>query len=321
MHTAIEMELPLGQLYTFHISHFEGISWVFSWNTPRNTKHSPYTFRISCEFRVLLMPQRNKPRNPVTFRTNADPGAKCKKRRKKSDLKYTAIHILFLAFCDRFGVFHDECITGLKHYSVFVGCGTNEYGDTRTTDRGIRWNVHVIRDGGEKGKTIRWRLNRCSRFAAQGMTVRHRVIWQYAKGFMIYWKISTWLFQNCVSICELQIAVGAQYTNLFTIFSAFRNFRGDGCLCLLTDNIWRIKWGPMPIITHPQASNKVWPGVNLLSLHWRSHDGSLCRRNYGDHILGLEGHFTSQIPPFGCQYHSDSNHSKFYDQFRSEIDY
>ncbi len=52
----------LGWLYTFCIS------LMFSQNTPRNTKHSLYTFRISCEFRVLLMLRKNKPQNPLTFR-------------------------------------------------------------------------------------------------------------------------------------------------------------------------------------------------------------------------------------------------------------
>ncbi len=37
----------------------------FSQNTLRNMKHSLYTFRISCEFRVLLMPRKNKPQNPL----------------------------------------------------------------------------------------------------------------------------------------------------------------------------------------------------------------------------------------------------------------
>ncbi len=68
----------------------------------QNTKQpSLYTFRISREFRVLLMPRKNKPQNPLTIRTNADSGAKCKKRKKrgvkceKSDAKYLAIHFLF----------------------------------------------------------------------------------------------------------------------------------------------------------------------------------------------------------------------------------
>ncbi len=48
-------------------------------------------FHISCEFRVLLMPQKNKPRNPLTFRTNLDPGAQCCEMRKKwhEILRYT----------------------------------------------------------------------------------------------------------------------------------------------------------------------------------------------------------------------------------------
>ncbi len=65
-----------GQPYTFRISR------MFLRNTPQNMKHSLYTFRISCEFRVLLMPRKNKPRNPLTFRANANPGAKCCEMRK-----------------------------------------------------------------------------------------------------------------------------------------------------------------------------------------------------------------------------------------------
>ncbi len=61
----------LGRLYTFHISQ------MFLRNTRQNTKHPLYTFRISCEFRVLLMPRKNIPRNPLTFRANANPDAKC----------------------------------------------------------------------------------------------------------------------------------------------------------------------------------------------------------------------------------------------------
>ncbi len=63
-------------LYTFHILHYAGISLVFLRNTPQNTKHSPYTFHISRKFRVLLIPQKNKSRNPLTFFVNADPGVK-----------------------------------------------------------------------------------------------------------------------------------------------------------------------------------------------------------------------------------------------------
>ncbi len=45
-------------------------------------KHSPYTFHISCEFRVLLIQQKNKPQSPSTFRANADTGTKCCEMRK-----------------------------------------------------------------------------------------------------------------------------------------------------------------------------------------------------------------------------------------------
>ncbi len=63
-------------------SYFAGILRMFLRNTPRNAKHSLYTFRISGEFRVLLMPQKNKPRNPLSFYVNASHGAKCEKQKK-----------------------------------------------------------------------------------------------------------------------------------------------------------------------------------------------------------------------------------------------
>ncbi len=72
----------LDWLYTFLISHFAGILWMFSQNTPQNMEYSLYTFRISCEFRVLLIPRKNKTRNPLSCRVNADPGTKCKKQKK-----------------------------------------------------------------------------------------------------------------------------------------------------------------------------------------------------------------------------------------------
>ncbi len=64
----------------------------FSRNTPQNTKYLLYTFRISYKFRVLLMPQKNKPRNPLSFRANVDPGAKC----EKSGAKYPRYTFRFL---------------------------------------------------------------------------------------------------------------------------------------------------------------------------------------------------------------------------------
>ncbi len=65
-----------------HFSYFAGILRMLLQNTPWNTKHSLYTFRISCEFRVLLMLLKNKPRNPLICHSNANPGAKCCKIRE-----------------------------------------------------------------------------------------------------------------------------------------------------------------------------------------------------------------------------------------------
>ncbi len=95
-----------GRLYMFCISHFASILWIFLQNTLRNIKHLLYTFRISCKFRFLLMTRKNKPRNPLTFCANADPGAKCKKRKKgretpKKWLKIPRSILSFFAFCNK----------------------------------------------------------------------------------------------------------------------------------------------------------------------------------------------------------------------------
>ncbi len=47
-------------LYTYGISHFEGISRVFLWNTPQITKHSLHNFHISFKFFILLMSRKHK---------------------------------------------------------------------------------------------------------------------------------------------------------------------------------------------------------------------------------------------------------------------
>ncbi len=72
--------------------------------------------------RVLLMPQKNKPPNPLTFRTNDNPGVKCEnqkkgcKMRKKSDIKYNVIHFSFFVFPDHFHVFCDKCMASEIEY-------------------------------------------------------------------------------------------------------------------------------------------------------------------------------------------------------------
>ncbi len=65
------------KVYARRLAYTFAFCECFSQNTSRNTKHSLYTFRISCEFYVLLMPRKNKLRNPLSFCVNTDPGAKC----------------------------------------------------------------------------------------------------------------------------------------------------------------------------------------------------------------------------------------------------
>ncbi len=80
--------------------------FCISRNAPWNMKHLLYTFPISCEFRVLLMPRKNKLRNYVAFHTNADPGIKCcemwKAKRsvkcEESDAQHPIIHFSFFTF-------------------------------------------------------------------------------------------------------------------------------------------------------------------------------------------------------------------------------
>ncbi len=91
-----------------HFSYFVGISRTFSWNTSQNTKHSLYTFRISCEFRVLLMLWKNKPQNHLTFPANADWRKMLRNEKSKTrGAKHLVIHFWFFAF-------RDKCIASLR---------------------------------------------------------------------------------------------------------------------------------------------------------------------------------------------------------------
>ncbi len=92
------------------------------------TIHFLHFMRISCfinaEFHVLFMSWKNKPRNPSTFRANANPGVKCYEMQKaKKEARNTkkvmqntpsTIHFSFFAFHDCFCVFCGTCIPGLK---------------------------------------------------------------------------------------------------------------------------------------------------------------------------------------------------------------
>ncbi len=54
--------------------------------THQKIRNTHYTlFILHANFCVLLMPRKNKPRNPLTFRTNANPGMKCCKMRKAKE--------------------------------------------------------------------------------------------------------------------------------------------------------------------------------------------------------------------------------------------
>ncbi len=84
---------------------------MFSRKTPRNMKHSLYTFRISCKFRVLLMPQKIK-QNPLSLRKRrpwhlAQNGNSEKRDTKceKINAKYLATYFLFFTFHDCFAYF------------------------------------------------------------------------------------------------------------------------------------------------------------------------------------------------------------------------
>ncbi len=83
------------------------------------------------------------------------------------------------------------------------------------------WNMHDTCDGGEVGKTIHWRKNRCSQFVAQWMNIRQHVIWQCATApQFIGKKLPHVNFRIMYSFaCYRLDGVGAHYTKLFTMFS------------------------------------------------------------------------------------------------------
>ncbi len=70
-------------------------------------------FRISCEFRVLLMPRKNKPRNPFTFRANVNLGAKCCEMWKNcfTNKANMTNHVLQI---------HHLCFAFFSHFHTFL---------------------------------------------------------------------------------------------------------------------------------------------------------------------------------------------------------
>ncbi len=100
----------LGWLYTYHILHFTGISRVISQYTPRNTKHSLCTFRISFKFHVL-------------FKKSFDFSRKCrpwhKMRKTRCKMQITSIDTFrFSHFMNIFCIFRDKCIA--SNYSLIA---------------------------------------------------------------------------------------------------------------------------------------------------------------------------------------------------------
>ncbi len=102
--------------------------------TYHEIRNTHYTFfHISCEFRVLLMPRKSKPRNTSTFRVNANHGAKCCKVQKakkggetrKKLCKIPDYTLFIFAFRNRFRVLCDKCITGLPFLVICQRFRTN----------------------------------------------------------------------------------------------------------------------------------------------------------------------------------------------------
>ncbi len=90
------LHIPLDRLYTFRI-----LRVFFTKHTTKYETlaiHFSHFMQTSCLINTAKKPSQNS----LNFRVNADPGVKCKKRKKrcemqKSDVKYTAVHFSFFA--------------------------------------------------------------------------------------------------------------------------------------------------------------------------------------------------------------------------------
>ncbi len=210
-------------------------------------------------------------------------------------------------------------------YSVFMCCGTNKNGDSRTIERGLQWSVYVTCDGGE-------------------------VVKQFAEGWINVpnlqcsgWPTDSISFDNVqhynlleedhsMTILELCFHLRAIYSGRSSVHRIVHNFldfqRMDatfvnrqtheesngshpvvfvsqwlrGCRTSQADNHGR--WDLYPLLhTHKQATryDLEWTWLAYIG---EGQDDSFGWWNYGNHILGQEGHFTLRIPSCGCQYHS-----------------
>ncbi len=87
-----------------------------------------------------------------------------------------------------------------KCYSIFVGSEINEYGDSRTIERGIYLNVQVTCRSGEVSKTIHRRKSGCSQFAICSTIYDHQTACHLTKyNSSIIIKSSNFFFQmSCI---------------------------------------------------------------------------------------------------------------------------
>ncbi len=189
--------------------------------------------------------------------------------------------------------------------------------------------MHVIRDGGEVGKTIHQRKNiLCSWFAMQWMTIWQHIIWQCATApwfigrlphddFWIvfhlqvtdqgrssvhkivhnvlgFWKLSSRWVPHLLTNKHMKNQTGATLSFLW----AYEGEDGLIRRIITEDETYIHYWTPMS-----KQQSVAWC-VNLMSLHWRRPRLLAPGQNYGDRFLGLVGHFTPRIPSRGCQYHS-----------------
>ncbi len=137
-----------GRLYAYPISYFAG--------TPRNTKHSLYTFHISFKFCVLLMLQKtyktlwHLAQMPTLAKNCAKCGKRCAKW-EKSDAKYPAIHFQFSAFGECFCIFCDKCIAGLKSTTPCQTSNLFTFGSRSNFLKLPSWSSRIIQQ-----QTIKW---------------------------------------------------------------------------------------------------------------------------------------------------------------------
>ncbi len=108
------------------------------------------------------------------------------------------------------------------------------------------WNVHVTRDGGEVGRTIRWRKNGWMFIICSAM-VDHQTACHLTtcNSSAIYWKkIATWRFWNRLFICKPQIVSRSSVHKIVYDVLSFWKLSSRWMPCLLTDEHIKNRMGP-----------------------------------------------------------------------------